>query len=138
MRILIERCGSGWGGVVSKWLYDTDKKVKVDIIKCYRVTKDNKFFERNVLRMGFTDFPHECVCPCNYDLSLLESFLPDCELTNPSYVMVDQQVDIVHILLDDGSIRCVYDTTITDIKPINPALRAKLELLIDPGSQWRY
>ena len=138
MRILIERCGSGWGGSTGRWLHDTEQKVKVDLSNCYYITNDKKYFGIDVLRMELSDFPKVSVHPCNYDLSLLESFLPDYELTNPDYVMMDQQVDIVHILLDDGSIRCVYDTSMTDIKPANPALRAKLELLIDPSSQWRH
>ena len=138
MRILIGRHGSGWGGVHSNWLHDTQNKIKINLDQCYRTTKDNKYFKTNILKTPIDEFPQECIYPCNYDLSLLESFLPDCELTNPGYAMMDQQVDIVHILLDDDSIRCVYDTRRTDIKPVNPALCAKLELLINPGNQWRH
>ena len=130
MRILIERCGSGWGGIFRRRLYDIQNRVCINLDKCFSITKNDVFYTTNVLHMMLSEFPQTTISPCNHNLSLLEMFLPDCELSNPEYTMFDQQTDIVHILTDDGSIRCVYNSSF-NITPINPALCAKLNRLID-------
>lgn len=131
MRILIVRSGSGWGGIVCRYLIDTSEKIIVDLLGCYKLKKDSTYFdEEKVLKLSLDNFPSQAMLEFNYNIDLLESFLSDCELHEEPCMMMDHQIDSVYVLDKDDNIRCVYDTD-GFIWPENAALCAKLQKLVE-------
>ena len=49
MRFLVIRSGSGWGGVVSKYIIDTEESVKIDLDKHFIITGEDIFDLKGVL-----------------------------------------------------------------------------------------
>ena len=131
MRILIVRSGSGWGGIVCRYMIDTSEKIIIDLFGCYKLKKDNTYFdEEKVLKLPLDDFPSKAMLEFNYNIDLLESFLSDCELHKEPRMMMDHQIDSVYILDETNNVRCVYDTD-GFICPENPAICAKLQKLVE-------
>lgn len=129
MRVVVVRSGSGWGGVVSKYIIDTKEKVIVNLYKCFECDRDFKYFNDDALYFPLSEFPKEAYSEYAFNIDLLECFLMDCELHKENYVMFDQQIDHVYVI-DEDKIRCVYDTD-EHIWPKNDALCAKLIKLIE-------
>jgi hypothetical protein len=130
MRILIVRSGSGWGGIVSRYLIDTTEKVMIDLYKCFELTKDNKYFNFNVFYLPLSDFQKQACSKYVFNVDLLESFLQSCELHEEPCMIMDHQIDSVYVLDKNNGIRCVYDTD-GFIWPENPALCSKLQKLVE-------
>lgn len=127
MKIFIHRGGSGWGGVTGDYLIDTCAKTKLDCDKCFR---DHHYECGHKCRECSKSKPTNAISEFNHDLSLLEAFLPTCELVHLGYCMMDQQIDKVHIQCSRGNWRKVWDTD--DVTyPTNEALCAKLRKLIE-------
>lgn len=112
MKLLIERRGSGWGGVVGKWLVDIDHQVAYDLRNIYRHPQDIQIAQK---------LP---------DISLL-NLLYNCDRSYEGLVAMDQQVDLITLIPDNDSPQIVYSTDWTEVYPLNPALRAKLERLME-------
>ena len=138
MKILVVRSGSGWGGVVSRYLIDTTEKVMIDLYKCFYLAKDknSEYLTDSVFNFDISDFPEKACLKYTFNIDLLESFLADCELHEEECVLMDQQIDSVYVLDSDKNIRCVYDTDWC-LWPENPALCAKLQKLIDLCAETR-
>ena len=130
MRILIIRAGSGWGGVVARCLFDTKEKVCIDLVKCFRISKDSIYFDTNCINLPLSKFPKKAIMPFTLDISVLEFFLPDCEREYRDGCLFDQQIDLVYISKSNKQIECVLDTD-EGFWPKNPALNAKLRKLIE-------
>lgn len=138
MKILIHRCGSGWGGIVEKVLIDTDAKTIVDLQSIYKnmiktgaPAKDLSHIQsQEVIYDEISEFPEEYVYDFNEDLSLLESFLSDCDLTVKRIAQMDQQRDFVYVLTDKYRIRKIWDTEFYVTHPSNDALCAKINELL--------
>ena len=129
MRILVIRSGSGWGGVIARCLFDTKEKVCIDLVKCFNISKDSIYFDTDCINLPISKFPKKAIMPFTLDISLLEFFLPNCELEYRDDVLFDQQIDCVYISKSIGQIECVLDTD-EGFWPKNPALNAKLNKLI--------
>ena len=135
MKIFIVRHGSGWGGKMGKIMIDTSKKKWINLDKyqskyrssLYKYDKD----DINSLSAKIEDYPEDCIGDFSWDVSLLESFLEDCELHRENFNAMDAQEDEVFILTTKSEVRKVY-TTIGEIcYPENPALFAKLQKLVE-------
>ena len=139
MRILIYRCGSGWGGIERRVLIDTTLKKIVDIDKIFSYMVRAKYpeqeikhlFDVNLINDELDSFPSCYISEFNEDLSLLECFLDDCELTKKIQVAMDHQIDYMYILTKDGEIRKVWDTNYNITYPTNKTLCAKINKLMD-------
>lgn len=139
MKIFINRRGSGWGGVVGSWLIDTTER-KIINLRDYYVWNEEHPHQRHsgklyvdCLSSKMTDYPADCVKDFNYDLSLLEQFLGDCELRQPVGGCMDHQMDVVYVLTSKNEVRLVWDTRVSNegLRPENDALCAKLRILMD-------
>lgn len=127
MKIYIVRSGSGWGGVIGRAIIDTSARTKLNCTDCRR-SKDYKCsYDCANCR---NSKPSRVIQEFNYDLSLLEAFLPSCELVHYGYVRMDQQIDQVWVTTSNGEWRLVWDTD-DETYPTNEALCAKLSKLID-------
>lgn len=131
MRVLVHRCGSGWGGAHGYYLYDSKSKKSINLDKAFSVTKDKKFLSAEVLRFKMSDFPKESIREFPHNISLL-NFLSSCDLYYSGITMMDQQIDYVYVLDEENNIRCVLDTN-RQYWPANDALCAKLHKLLDYG-----
>lgn len=49
MRFLVIRSGSGWGGIVSRYIIDTEERVKIDLDKHFIITGEDIFDLKGVL-----------------------------------------------------------------------------------------
>ena len=134
MRILVIRSGSGWGGIYGCCIFDTKNKVCIDIQKCYNITKDPIYYHydntEGIINLSLSKFPKKAIMPFTLDISLLEFFLPNCELEYRDECLFDQQIDHVYISKSNKQIECVLDTD-EGFWPKNPALNAKLRKLIE-------
>ena len=130
MRILIIRDGSGWGGVYGRCLFDTKEKVCINLDSCFKITKDPIYLQIESINLPLSKFSKKAILPFTSDISLLEFFLPDCDLEHANYMCFDQQIDYVYILKSDNKVQCVLNTD-EGYWPKNPTLNAKLNKLIE-------
>lgn len=138
MKILIDRRGSGWGGIVEYVLIDTDAKAMVDLHSIYNnmihtsaPAKDLSHIQsQEVIYDGISEFPQEYVYNFKEDLSLLESFLSDCDLTVKRVAQIDHQRDFIYVLTDKYRIRKIWDTDFYVTRPTNDALCTKINELL--------
>lgn len=49
MRFLVIRSGSGWGGIVSRYIIDTEEQVKIDLDKHFATTGEDVFYLNTIL-----------------------------------------------------------------------------------------
>ena len=103
MKIWIYRGGSGWGGIEGEMFIDTGLKLAVtsnNLLKLYREFPKSSVFEDqarwlqspSVLYKDIRWFDPRSIIEFDKDLSLLESFLEDCELHKERIIRFDQQI----------------------------------------------
>lgn len=112
MRILIERCGSGWGGYEGKYLVDTKEKKVIDIWKSYLKIKAEVYLDvGKCIRLPLDSFPEIYTNQLDFDVHDLEFFLPTAEIEIDNTICFDQQVDYAYYLAENGQVICILDTS---------------------------
>ena len=128
MRLLVIRSGSGWGGIYSKYIIDTDLSVLIDIDKhnsltdddccCISIEKlqdiinsvnnisngdDSNYYE-SAIRKPISEFDNRAVKHIDFgelDVSNLEDRLSRAVICHSKNSIFDIQVDDVYALIND-------------------------------------